>query len=90
MRMAIVAAPLLLTGCMPPALALASYLADGAVFAATGRTSADHGLSAMTGEDCMVFRAIDGQSVCVAEKPPVVSVPAPAPAAPVVLVSTAK
>lgn len=93
MRIVAVAATLLLSGCMPPAIALATYLADGAIFVATGKTSADHGLSAMTGEDCMIWRAVDGQDVCVAPAPPaMVATVAKPPAVPVAvtLVSTAK
>jgi hypothetical protein len=67
MRLAILFV-LLLNGCaLPPSLSLATYLADGAVYLVTGKGSGDHGLSALTGEDCRMWRVIDGQAICLPE-----------------------
>lgn len=52
---------LLLSGCgLPPAVAVASYVADAGSFVATGKTATDHGVSAVAGEDCMLMRMLEG------------------------------
>lgn len=64
-RLAILAIPLILSGCgIPPAITIASYALDGAIFAASGKTARDHALSAVLDEDCAMFRVINGDSIC--------------------------
>ena len=53
-------------GCaVPPALTIASLAADGASYAATGKSVTDHGISAATSHDCALLRpVIDNKPVC--------------------------
>ena len=54
-----------LTGCAAPAtLTIASYTADGSAAIATGRTLTDHGISGVSGQDCILFRAMRGDPIC--------------------------
>jgi hypothetical protein len=54
-----------LGGCiLPPAVTAVSLAADGASYAATGKTLSDHGLSAATGQDCAMVRGLNGTSIC--------------------------
>ncbi len=61
--------PVALSGCaLPPAVVVGSYAADGVSYWATGKTVTDHGLSAVTGHDCGVVRAIfAGKPLCVTD-----------------------
>lgn len=55
----------LLGGCaIPPALAVASYLGDGVLMAATGKSSTDFGLSLATGRDCATLRLLKQENIC--------------------------
>lgn len=64
-RLAILAIPLILSGCgIPPAITIASYALDGAVFVASGKTARDHAISAVLDEDCAMFRVINGDAIC--------------------------
>lgn len=57
--------PALLSGCgLPAAVTIASYAADGVSYIATGKSVSDHGISAVTGRDCALFRIIKGKSIC--------------------------
>jgi hypothetical protein len=57
--------PILLSGCgLPPAVMIASYAADGISYVATGKSVSDHGISAVTGRDCAVWRIIKGKAIC--------------------------
>jgi hypothetical protein len=59
-----------LPGCLPPAVAVGSFVADGASFAATGKTVGDHGLSVATARDCAVIgRLLDGKPICLDRTP---------------------
>ena len=50
-----------LAGCfLPPVISLASLALDIGSFAATGKTVADHGISAAAQEDCALLRVFDG------------------------------
>lgn len=61
--------PLLLSGCgLPPAVAVASYAADGVSYMASGKTLSDHGISAATGHDCSLLRGLSGEAVCADER----------------------
>jgi hypothetical protein len=54
-----------LSGCvLPPALAVASYAADGVLLLASGKTSTDHLLSMAEKRDCAVWRVVKSQPVC--------------------------
>jgi len=51
--------PFLVNGCaLPAGVVIASYAADGVSYVATGKSVTDHGLSAVTGHDCALFRPI--------------------------------
>ncbi len=57
--------PLLLAGCgAPPAFVIASLVLDTAVFASTGKTPAEHALSAVVQQDCAVRRLITEGDLC--------------------------
>jgi len=57
--------PFLLAGCaLPPAVTVASLVADGVSFATTGKGTADHAISALANEDCALLRAVEGKAVC--------------------------
>ena len=43
---------------MPPAVTIASFAADGVSYVATGKSIADHGISAATGHDCALLRPV--------------------------------
>lgn len=61
------AAAVALSGCaIPPIISVASLAFDFASYGATGKTVADHGLSAVLRKDCSLLRGLDGE-VCVAE-----------------------
>ena len=69
-RLAILAIPVLLSGCgIPPAVTIATYALDGAVLAASGKTVRDHALSAVVEQDCSMFRVISGSPICVDYEP---------------------
>jgi cell division protein FtsN len=54
-----------LSGCaLPPALAIASYAADGVLLIASGKTSTDHLLSMAEKRDCAVWRVVKNESIC--------------------------
>jgi len=60
-----VLAPLLLAGCgAPVGVQVASLIADGISFITTEKTLTDHGLSAVAGEDCAVWRGLKGEDIC--------------------------
>ena len=63
------ASALALAGCAVPAVvSIASLAFDGASYAATGKSVQDHAISAVVDEDCALWRAVAGRSICV-EKP---------------------
>lgn len=63
------ALPLLAGGCaLPPAVTVASFAADGISYVMSGRTVSDHALSYAAQEDCVVFRAVKGESICHSEQ----------------------
>lgn len=58
-------APLVLGGCgMPVGVQIASLFADGLSFLTTEKTLGDHGLSAVAGQDCAVWRGLTGENIC--------------------------
>lgn len=48
----------------PSAFQLTTYAADGASYAATGKTVTDHLISEVTAKDCALKRVLDGQDIC--------------------------
>lgn len=64
-RIAILIVPLLFGGCaLPPAVTLVSLAADGISYIATGKSTTDHAISAVAGEDCALLRAMKDEAVC--------------------------
>ena len=74
--------PVLLAGCgLPPALTLATTVADGVSYAVSGKGMTDHALSAMTSSDCAIVRFLDERDFCTSyageESPRVMTASAP-------------
>ena len=67
-----------LSGCgLPPALTIISSLADGLSFAANGKSLSDVALSAVTDQDCAVYRIVTNNDICrenTADQPPTKSI----------------
>lgn len=58
-------APLLLGGCvLPVGFQIASLFADGVSLVTTDKTLTDHGLSAITDQDCAMWRVLDDKEIC--------------------------
>ena len=54
-----------LTGCgLPPVLTIISSVADGLSFAANGKSLSSVALSAVTDQDCAVYRIVTDKDVC--------------------------
>ena len=66
---AIAAVPLLLGGCLPLPVTIASSAISGISYLTTGKSSTDHVLSAAVEQDCNLTRPIVGKAVCRAEGP---------------------
>lgn len=75
----------LLTGCgLPPALSVASTVADGFSYVVSGKSVSDHALSMVASRDCAMMRVLDGREICTdvaTEESTVLLAAAPAPAA---------
>ena len=57
--------PLLLGGCgLPLGVKIASLFANGVSLLTTEKTLGDHGLSAVAGQDCAVWRGLKGENIC--------------------------
>lgn len=58
--------PLFLAGCaVPPAVTVATLVLDGVSLVTTGKSPADHAISAVTNEDCALHRVVDeDRAVC--------------------------
>ena len=67
-----------LSGCgLPPALTIISSLADGLSFAANGKSLSDVAISAVTDQDCAVYRIVTNNDICrenTADQPPTKSI----------------
>lgn len=59
----VVALPLFLSACVP-VFTLASAAASGVSYVITGKTVPDNTLSALSQQDCRMFRALQGDDVC--------------------------
>ncbi len=56
---------LFLAGCgIPPALMVASYVAQGALVATSGKTFGGYALSAVVQQDCAMWRVLRGDNIC--------------------------
>lgn len=56
---------LLLSGCgLPPAVAVASYAADGISYVFSSKSVSDHGISLVAQRDCAVWRIVVGRPIC--------------------------
>jgi len=65
---AVLWAPFILAGCGAPiAFQVASLFADGISLVTTDKTLTDHGLSAIAGKDCAVWRGVKGEKICLGE-----------------------
>lgn len=65
--MTVLSAGTLLSGCVmaaPSAFQLATYAADGASYAATGKSVTDHLISEVTAKDCALMRGLKGEDIC--------------------------
>jgi hypothetical protein len=62
--LALIVVPLVAGGCVPTAVVVASYAADGASYVATGKTVSDHGISAATMRDCSLLRVVKSEAIC--------------------------
>jgi hypothetical protein len=68
--------PISLAGCVvPPAVAVASYAADGASYIASGKSLSDHGVSAVAHKDSATWHFFVGRAVCEDPKHPVPTAP---------------
>lgn len=69
----------MVSGCaLPPAISIASSIGNGVLLLATGKSSSDHTLSAVTGKDCATWRVMQDRDIC---HDVVVAVAEPVPAA---------
>ena len=58
-----------LSGCgMPMWANVAHTVGDVVLSVKTGKSSKEHGLSAITGKDCQFIRAIDSQDICMSSE----------------------
>lgn len=56
---------LFLAGCaVPPAISVASLVADGVSYVLTGKNTTDHAISAVVGQDCALIRAVRDKDIC--------------------------
>ena len=64
-RMLVLLFPLLLGACgLPPAVQIASWIANGFSYLATNKSVSDHGISMVSGRDCALHRGLAGDEVC--------------------------
>ena len=56
--------PLLAGGCAPAAVTAASYGADGASYAESGKSASDHFMSMVSKKDCALWRVFRNENVC--------------------------
>src|SRR5579883_3356759 len=63
-RLALLAAPLLASGCVPGAVSIASYSFDGFSYAATGKSLSDRAISQAEDRNCAVWRVLLFRPIC--------------------------
>lgn len=62
---AALSSPFLAAACaLPPAVTVAGLAADGVSYAVSGRAVTDHAISLAAQEDCALYRAVQGESIC--------------------------
>ena len=67
-------------GCvLPPALSIASFVADGVSIVGSGKTVTDHAISLLAHKDCRMWRLLKGESICQAETTVVATAKLPPP-----------
>lgn len=56
---------LFLSGCaLPPAVSVASFVADGVSYVITGKSTTDHAISMVVQQDCALLRVVRGKDIC--------------------------
>ena len=64
-RILVLALPLFVSGCfLPVHLTIASLVVNGFSVAATGKSTADHALSAVSSQDCAMLRVAKSEAIC--------------------------
>lgn len=67
--LSLAALAIVLSGCgLPPAVTVASLVADVVTYASTGKTVTDHGISFALNKDCALLRGFEGE-ICVEPDP---------------------
>ena len=68
--LAVVAMGLAVSGCgiIPLWVSIVHTVGDVALTVKTGKSSGEHALSLLTGEDCQFIRVIDGISICMSQE----------------------
>jgi len=68
--LAVVAMGLAVSGCgiIPLWVSIVHTVGDAALTMETGKSSGEHALSLLTGEDCQFIRIIDGVSICMSQE----------------------
>lgn len=56
---------LLLSGCLPPVLQVASWTVTGVSYVFSGKSVGDHVLSIAAEKDCATWRILQGKRICV-------------------------
>ena len=57
---------LFLAACAAPLpVKVASWVIDGVSYLSTGKSIADHGISAIARKDCALWRTVKGEQVCI-------------------------
>ena len=66
--LAVVAMGITVSGCgiIPLWASIVHTIGDGVLTVETGKSSSEHALSLLTGEDCQFIRVIDGVNICMA------------------------
>ena len=70
-RLVVVSLMLLaITGCgiLPTWLSITHWIGDAVLTHKTGKSSGEHGLSAITGKDCQLIRLLDNTNVCMSSE----------------------
>jgi hypothetical protein len=59
-----------LSGCgiIPMWASIVHTVTDAALSVTTGKSSSEHGLSALTGKDCQFIHILDGKNICMSSK----------------------
>lgn len=64
-------------GLVPPAVSVASFVADAFSYVVSGKSVSDHGLSMVMQEDCAVLNFVQGEAICAPGPHPEILVSAP-------------